>query len=136
SLGKDLTEELKPSGEFAEVKQLQEETDEAAQIIRLNEVIPLGGIFDIRAALKRSLIGVLLNTEECLNVACTIYGDRQTKSFIENLEETTLPNLKELAEQITSLRELEQWISSCIYDHGHVMDSASVKLRSIRSSIQ
>jgi len=136
SLGKDLTAELKPSGEFAEVKQLQEETDEAAQIIRLNEVIPLGGIFDIRAALKRSLIGGLLNTEECLNVASTIYGGRQAKAFIENLEETTLPILEELTEQITPLRDLEQRINSCIDDHGHVMDSASVKLRSIRSSIR
>src|SRR5690625_1787253 len=129
--GKDLTAELKPSGEFDEVKQLQEETDEAAQIIRLNEVIPLGAIFDIRAALKRSLIGGLLNTEECLNVASTIYGGRQAKAFIENLEETTLPILEELTEQITPLRDLEQRINSCIDDHGHVMDSASVKLRKI-----
>jgi len=136
SLGKDLTAALKPSGDFAEVKQLQEETDEAAQIIRLNEVIPLGGIFDIRAALKRSLIGGLLNTEECLNVASTIYGGRQAKAFIENLEETTLPILEELAEQIAPLRDLEQRVNSCIDDHGHVMDSASVKLRSIRSSIR
>src|SRR5699024_4715883 len=96
----------------------------------------LGGIFDIRAALKRSLIGGLLNTEECLNVASTIYGGRQAKAFIENLEETTLPILEELAEQITPLRDLEQRINSCIDDHGHVMDSVYMKILMIRSFIR
>lgn len=135
SLGKDLTAHLKPSSAFDEVKQLQEETDEAAQIIRINEVIPLGGIFDIRASLKRSAIGGLLNTEECLNVASTIYGGRQTQAFIGKIEET-LPILEELAGRIAPLQDLEQRINSCIDDHGHVMDSASVKLRGIRSSIR
>src|SRR5699024_8279122 len=92
--------------------------------------------FDIRAALKRSLIGGLLNTEECLNVASTNYGGRQAKAFIENLEETTLPILKALAEQITPLRDLEQRINRCIDDHGHDLESDYVKLHRIRSIIR
>ncbi|RDW21624.1 endonuclease MutS2 [Oceanobacillus chungangensis] len=135
SIGKEMAAALKPSTELAEVVTLQSETDEAVQIIRLNKVIPLGGISDIRGSVKRSVIGGVLSTEECLDVANTIYGGRQVKGFLENLEED-LPILKELAEGITSLRELEQQIKSCIDDHGYMMDSASQKLRGIRSSIR
>ncbi|AXI09632.1 endonuclease MutS2 [Oceanobacillus sp. 143] len=135
SIGKEMAASLKPSTELAKVITLQNETDEAVQIIRLNKVIPLGGITDIRASVKRSVIGGVLSTEECLDVANTIYGGRQVKSFLGNLEEN-LPILKELAEGITSLRELEQQIKSCIDDHGYMMDSASQKLRGIRSSIR
>ncbi|WP_163970172.1 endonuclease MutS2 [Oceanobacillus halotolerans] len=135
SLGKDLCMTLKPSTELDEVNHMQAETDEARTIIRLNESIPLGGISDIRPSVKRSTIGGILAAEECLDVANTIYGGRQVKRFMEKLDES-LPILSNLNEQIYPLRDLETQIKSCIDDHGHVMDSASVKLRSIRSSIR
>ncbi|MFC4556623.1 endonuclease MutS2 [Virgibacillus kekensis] len=135
SIGKDLCFRLSPSIEIAEVKKLQAETEEASQILRLNAAVPLGGIFDIRASIKRSVIGGVLTAEECLDVATTVYGGRQVKGFMEKLEED-LPILKGLAEQIVTLRDLETHIKSCIDDNGHVMDSASERLRSIRASIR
>ncbi|MFC3040059.1 endonuclease MutS2 [Virgibacillus xinjiangensis] len=135
SLGKDLANKLKPAAQMEEVTALQEETDEAVQILQSNQSVPLGGIYDIRESLKRSVIGGVLTPEECLNVANTIYGGRQAKEFIDGLEEH-YPILVDLAQRITSLRELERQIKSCLDDHGYVMDSASQKLRSIRSSIR
>lgn len=135
SLGKDLVKQIRPSVSLEEVVHLQKETDEAVWIIRLNEDVPLGGIRDIRPSMKRSVIGGVLTTSECLDVATTIYGGRQVKNFIEKLEEP-FPILEELVERITPLRDLQRQINSCIDDHGHVMDSASGKLRSIRSSIR
>ncbi|MBY7143215.1 endonuclease MutS2 [Virgibacillus sp. NKC19-3] len=135
SLGKDLASKLQPSTDISVVQDLQRETDEAMQIIRLNLSIPLGGITDIRASLKRSVIGGVLSTREALDVANTIYGGRQVKAFMEDLEED-LPILQELVTQITPLRDLEKHIKLSIDDHGHVMDSASEKLRGIRSSIR
>ncbi|WP_047985031.1 endonuclease MutS2 [Ornithinibacillus californiensis] len=135
SIGKDLASKIKPSTNLEEVNRLQEETDEASQVIRLNIPVPLGGIFDIRPSLKRSVIGGVLSTSECLDVANTIYGGRQLKDFIDGLDEE-LSILKELVEGITPLRNLELQIKSCIDDHGHVMDSATEKLRGIRSSIR
>ncbi|MEC5421994.1 endonuclease MutS2 [Virgibacillus sp. C22-A2] len=135
SLGKELALQLKPSTDIAKVVELQMETDEAVQVIRLNAAIPLGGISDIRASLKRSVIGGVLTTKECLDVANTIYGGRQVKDFIEKMEED-LTILNGLADRVTPLRDLEQHIKNCIDDHGHVMDSASQKLRGIRSSIR
>ncbi|SDQ45032.1 endonuclease MutS2 [Virgibacillus salinus] len=135
SIGKDFCSSLKPSINIDEVKELQAETDEASQILRLNATIPLGGIFDIRASIKRSVIGGVLRPEECLEVANTLYAGRQVKSFMEKIEED-MPILKDLGTKIISLRDLETHINSCIDDNGHMMDSASVKLRSVRSSIR
>lgn len=135
SLGKSHALQLKPLTNLDDVLEAQRETDEAGQILRLNLAVPLGGIFDIRASIKRSVIGGVLSTDECLDIANTIYGGRQVKNFISKLEED-LPILKCLIDRIEPLRDLEQHIKSSIDDHGHVMDSASVKLKSIRSSIR
>jgi len=135
SLGAEFVSQLTPSPEMEVVEQRQNETDEAAQIIRINEVIPLGGIVDIRAGLKRSEIGGVLNTHECLDVANTLYGGRLVKTFMDQLEDE-LPILQEIADRITPLRDLEQQINRCIDDHGNVLDNASASLRGIRSSIR
>ncbi|MDL4840623.1 endonuclease MutS2 [Aquibacillus rhizosphaerae] len=136
SLGKEKTRSIKPSTNLSEVIEWQEQTDEAAHVLRLKGNVPLGGIFDIKPSIKRSVIGGLLNAHECLDVASTIYGGKQIKYFIEAMEEPEMPILRDLIEQIVPLNELERQIKSCIDDNGHVMDGASDKLRTIRSKIR
>src|SRR5690625_3576131 len=135
SIGKSLASHIKPLTDLEAVIKKHDETDEAATIIRLQKGIPLGGIFDIRESLKRSVIGGVLTMEECLNVSSTIYGGRQAKDFIEKLDED-LPLLKALADHISPLRELERKINSCIDDRGQMLDNASEKLRGLRSSMR
>ncbi|SDM96825.1 endonuclease MutS2 [Sediminibacillus halophilus] len=136
SLGKERAAALKPSRELESVNRLQAETDEAAQVLRLKGYVPLGGIFDIKPSIQRTIIGGVLNPGECLDIASTIYGGKQLKSFIAEMEEPELPIIREFTEQIVPLNELERQIKSCIDDHGHVMDGASDKLRTIRSKIR
>ncbi|WP_077621305.1 endonuclease MutS2 [Sediminibacillus massiliensis] len=136
SLGKQKTAALRPSTDIEEINGWHAETDEAASVLRLKGHIPLGGIFDIKPSIKRTVIGGTLNPMECLDIASTIYGGKQLKTFIDDMEEPELPILRELVSQITPLGELERRIKSCIDDHGHVMDGASDKLRTIRSKIR
>ncbi|SEA50995.1 DNA mismatch repair protein MutS2 [Thalassobacillus cyri] len=136
SLGKAKAAALKPSTDFEEVVQWQNETDEAAQVIRLHGNVPLGGIFDIKPSIKRSTIGGVLSPSECLDVASTIYGGKQMKRFIDQMEEPVVPILRGLVEGIVPLNELERQIRGCIDDNGHVMDGASDKLRTIRSRVR
>ncbi|MYL50306.1 endonuclease MutS2 [Halobacillus litoralis] len=136
SLGKEKTSALKPSSDLEEVRHLQMETDEAGQVLRLKGHVPLGGIFDIKPSLKRTTIGGTLSALECLDVASTIYGGRQLKRFIEDMEEPEMPILRDMVSTIAPLRDLESEIRNCIDDHGGVMDGASEKLRSIRSKIR
>ncbi|MFG6148327.1 endonuclease MutS2 [Halobacillus sp. B23F22_1] len=136
SLGEEKAASLKPSVHLEEVINLQNETDEAAQVLRLKGHVPLGGIFDIKPNIKRTMIGGILSSLECLDVASTIYGGRQLKRFIEDMEEPEMPILRDLVKELLPLSELERNIKSCIDDHGSVMDGASDKLRTIRSKIR
>ncbi len=138
SLGKERVEKLMPSTDFETVVKLQEQTDEAAKVIRLKGNVPLGGLTDIRASVKRTMIGSILGTSELLDVASTIYAGRQMKKFIETMVEDgiELPILDDFANQLTPLFEVEQRIKFCIDDNGDVLDGASEKLRSIRQSLR
>ena len=135
SIGKERCVQLMPSSDIEEVQHLQRETDEAMQVERLNKSVPLGGIVDIRASLKRSEIGGTLSPSECLDIANTLYGARQVNRFIINLEEP-LPLLYDLGNRIVVLNALEKEISSCIDEQGKMLDSASSTLKGIRSSIR
>lgn len=138
SLGKEKAERLLPSFDFDEIVKWQEETDEAAKVLRLKGQVPLGGIFDIRPSLKRAQIGGDLSATELLDIASTIYGGRQIKNFIESMIEDgiELPILESYISQLITLTDLERKIKNCIDDHGYVMDGASDKLRSIRQTLR
>jgi DNA mismatch repair protein MutS2 len=138
SLGREKIEKLVPSSDFAEVVKWQEQTDEAVSVFRLRGNVPLGGIFDIRASVKRAKIGGTLSPHELLDIASTIYASRQMKKFIESLsdEKAELPHLLQYVEQIVVLPELEQAIKNCIDDYGEVLDDASDRLRSIRQQLR
>lgn len=135
SIGKERASDIQPDTSLEKVVQLQDETDEAAHVLRLNKTIPFGGIRDIRDSLKRSQIGGMLSATECLDVANTIYGGRQVKRFLQSLEDD-LPILKGMVEDIFPLKEVEQEIRRCINENGEILDHASAKLRSIRSQIR
>ncbi|MEH7384335.1 endonuclease MutS2 [Bacillus sp. JJ1521] len=138
SLGREKVEKMIPSTNVEEVIFLQEQTDEAAKVLRLKGNVPLGGLTDIRASIKRSSIGGALNSMELLDIAGAIYAGRQMKKFIEGMieDDIHLPILGELVTRITPLFELEQKIKNCIDDNGVVMDGASDKLRGIRQQLR
>src|SRR5690625_4472787 len=136
SLGKEKINELTPSVHLDEVIHWQEETDEAVTLLRLKGHVPLGGITNIHPHIQRAKIGGSLLASECLEVAQTIYGTRRFKTFMNELEDVSVPILEQLAEQIHSLKQLEQSIKRCIDEQGEVLDQASSNLRSIRSKIR
>lgn len=138
SLGRRKIEELYPMVKLEDIQHGQNATFEGTQVLRLKGQAPLGGIRDITASAKRAEIGGMLNQMELLDVASTIYAGRRFKKFIEDLleDEIELPILIELVKVISPLTDLEQEIKLCIDDHGHVLDSASPTLRTIRQQIK
>ncbi|MDX8290064.1 endonuclease MutS2 [Metabacillus indicus] len=138
SLAKEKADKLVPSTNVEEVKTWQEQTDEAAKVLRLKGNVPLGGLTDIRSSIKRAQIGGMLNPYELTEISGTLYAGKQMKRFIEDMIDggIELPHLDGFAAQIQPLQELEQEISHCIGDNGEVLDGASDTLRSIRTSLR
>jgi DNA mismatch repair protein MutS2 len=138
TLGREKVRALVPSTEFDQVVKLQAETDEAATVIRIKGNVPLSGIHDIRAHIKRSVIGGVLSPHELVHIASTIHTSRQMKHFIEDIaeERTEIPILLELTDKIIPLTNLEQAIKYAIDESGEVLDGASELLRSLRHQLR
>ncbi|MBE3570497.1 MAG: endonuclease MutS2 [Bacillales bacterium] len=138
SLGIEKIDALFPSTDLSEVVHWQEETDEAATVLRIRGHAPLDGLHNIRPHVKRAKIGGLLNGEELVQIAGTIYSGRMMKKFIVELVENgeKLPILSEQTEQIPVLTELEHDIKHAVDENGEILDSASLTLREVRSQIR
>ncbi|MCL6573405.1 MAG: endonuclease MutS2, partial [Bacillus sp. (in: Bacteria)] len=138
SVGRDKINELVPSTDFEEVLRLQEETDEASSVFRAKGNVPLSGIHDIRAHIKRSVIGGVLSPHELFHIARTVHASRRIKRFIEEFadERTEIPILLQQVGQIIPLVNLEKAIQDAIDESGEVLDSASDLLRTLRHQIR
>lgn len=138
ALGRRKAEELMPSVDFEEVIRWQEETDEAAKVLRIRGNVPLGGIYNIRPHVKRSIIGGMLSPQELTQVASTVHASRGIKRFIEEFvdENDELPILLGYTDQIIVLADLETSIKNAIDENGEVLDSASEALKSLRNQLR
>lgn len=137
SLGKKRTEELRPSGDLAEVKSRLQATDEAVKVERLKGPAPFGGIRDVKAAVKRAMIGGMLNPAELLDTANTLSGGRRLQRFVKAVhEDEAIPLLSAAVDRLTENRPLEESIQSCIDEHAEVTDSASPELYRIRQELR
>lgn len=135
SVGRNVASKLIPLTKIEEIEVLQDETDEALHVLRLNKTVPFSHIVDITESVKRSVIGSTLDTEECLHVAQLLYSSRQIKNFMEGLEEE-LPLLQDIVLDLAPLRHLEKEIKLKIDDYGEIVDDASTTLKTIRQSIR
>ena len=140
SLGKGRALSMQPDYTYDRVLANLNVTREATEVVRLRDRLPLGGLSDVRAEVKRAAIGSVLSTSELLAVAGVMYSGRQVKNFFEKLhednDEIRIPRLDAYAEQLTKLIEVEQAVRHAIDDQGTVQDSASDRLRGLRTQLR
>ncbi|WP_214763732.1 endonuclease MutS2 [Exiguobacterium sp. s141] len=140
SLGKERAHNMQPDYTYDRVLSNLNVTREATEVVRLRDRLPLGGLTDVRSEVKRAAIGSVLSTSELLAVAAVMYSGRQVKNFFEKLhednEDLRIPRLDEYAERLTKLIEVEQSIRHAIDDQGTVQDSASDRLRGLRTQLR
>ncbi|CAM3819681.1 endonuclease MutS2 [Alkalicoccus chagannorensis] len=138
TLGKQRVKQLKPSFDFAEASEALTRTSEAAKVVRLKGNVPLGGLKDIRASIKRADIGGQLSASELLEVASTIYAGRTFKQFTEQLveDEIDLRVLPEMMSEVDPPTALQREIQQAVDEDGSLLDSASSELRQIRQQIR
>ncbi|MEZ7170743.1 endonuclease MutS2 [Sporosarcina sp. OR05] len=139
TIGRDLLQKLEPVSDFNTVVELLDETDEGLAILRLRGNVPMGGIADVRPHAKRAQIGGVLSAYELMEIANTIRASRILRQFIEAVneeEDIELPKFLAKKEALPILTGLEHEINAAIDDNGHVVDSASGTLRSIRQNLR
>lgn len=139
SAGQAFMEQLTPVSDFEEVVRLLEETDEGLTILRVRGNVPMGGIKDIRPHAKRAQMDGMLSAYELMEIANTIRASRIFRQFIESIEaekDIAIPHFIAKKESLPIVTDLEHEINHAIDDNGHVIDSASTKLRTIRHGLR
>lgn len=134
-MGRELAEALIPTNDPSLVRRQIDETAEAREIMAALPNVPLGGIRDIRAIVKRADLGAVLEPSELLAVGSTLYAARRMKNFFNDLPKPA-PLLSDLAGNITIQRNIENIIESTISEQGNIRDDASMELARIRREIK
>ena len=110
-------------------------TTEADELIRLTGGFPLGGIRDVRPALRRVEQGADLDGPELLAIADTMDAARRIKTFMGEHAEA-VPAFAELAVPLTPLPKLVSEIKRCFDLGGELSDDASPALHAVRQRIR
>lgn len=137
-LGKKKIKDILPSKSKPEVERMLEETDDAVKLLRLKDGIPMGSFNDVREQMKRMEIGAILSGQELIQIGQLIKGVREVHDFFEDLkeEDIDLNQLYDISDQFIVLAQLERKIYGTLTEGGSVLDDASSKLRSLRTSMR
>jgi DNA mismatch repair protein MutS2 len=136
SASRGLVTDLTPSTDVVEVRERLRRTGEARRLLDEHPDISIGGARDIRAAAAHGRRGGVLDAPVLLEVMQTLASARRLRVTLLKLEPELFPRLRELAEGLPSLPQIEDAIMRAIGEDGTVLDSASPQLARIRSDIR
>ena len=131
TLGRELAEDLAPSGDFATVAARQAETGEAFDLLAGGDRPPFGGVTDIRPALGRAERGGVLEATELRAVAELIRAARRLRTFLRERGDRC-PGLLDEVTRVEPPEPVAAAIRRAITDEAAVADDASPKLAALR----
>lgn len=132
-LGRNLIDNLTPSGDIKVVSRRLNENQEARRVVENSTHIPLEGLFNIIPVIDKVEKGMILEASELVDVQDFLRGCRKIKKFMEE-KEFYSPKLSSYSSNITEFKNIEDEINYCI--KGNKVDSnASNELKKIRRNI-
>jgi len=93
---------------------------------------PVGGIFDVREEVEKVRIGDVLEPLELIKLKNTFLGIQALISWFEKLEEP-YPLIRFLVDSLSGFPAFTKKVEQAIDEQGEVKDSASTRLREIRT---
>jgi DNA mismatch repair protein MutS2 len=130
---RELAEAALPMRDAVLVGLLQDQTDEAVQLLNEQAQATIGGARDLRPSLERARHGGRLTPQELLDVAETLHA---TGLFGARLREWRGPHLAEVRDALDAAPELVERIRRSVDDGGEILDSASAELAAIRRRLR
>lgn len=136
-MGKHHMQNLVPTPEFDEVVRLQEETNDALNMVVKKGKAPINHLKEIRTALKRVAIGAVLSSQELIHIGKVLTTCRRLKSYYKEDQETTsYKALEQYFEALSVHKTLEYEINRCILGPDDYADDATPELAAIRKQIK
>ncbi len=131
AIGVAISKELRPSFDLDEVWLQLEETQEAHSALGEASPPSLGGVRDLKSALKRSSKGGQLGGEELYAIGHSLSAMRGMRSFLY-VKRSAYARLWKHAEALPDLRKLEESLLDSLEANGDVRDGASPHLATLR----
>ena len=136
-MGIEKIKALMPSSDIKEVSKRQKETANAVSMSFRKGRIPMGGLKDIRIALKRVEIGAVLASSDLLHIADVMRCAKRVKDYSKDEgKEYSYPALDHIFEQIMTFPQIEHEINRCIIAPDEFADEATTALYNIRREIK
>ena len=136
SVTKERIGKLSPMTEAWKIREAQEETTEAVNVIMAKGALPLGGFYDINGLARVAKKGGTLNMKQLLQVLYNLQVARNAAIFLgSDLPKEQLPTIMALASVISVQKRLEDEIDRCILSEDEMADSASPELKRLRRAI-
>lgn len=134
--GKKLCQELVPSIDLAQIRQMQRETKDALNRLFKRGGTSFGSNADLRFSIKSLEIGSTLSIPELLKIASFLDNVNRIKTYgRKDREDTPEDSLDPYFEQLTPLTQIANEINRCILSEEEIADDASPRLKSIRRSM-
>ena len=134
-MGRERCEALVPSSNITEIQRMQAETEEATVILQYVGASPLVPFSDVRASLTLAEKGATLSPKALLEVAALMQSARAARKALDTERDNT-PILKELAQRLSTLHNVEQDITNAIISEAEIADRASNELMDIRRHLR
>lgn len=133
-MGKESIEQEQAEFEYLKIARYQKRSKDMLDLVVRFGELPFGGIRDITQAVRRANMDGILTPYEIVSVADQLDAARTMLRHVDNLE-VEYESLKDIMESIVLHDDVSKKIRPCFSSSNEIMDGASPKLRSIRSSI-
>jgi DNA mismatch repair protein MutS2 len=134
-VGKVQIQQLKPLASISDIQTALKCVSEMKMLIESNIPPPLEGVVDCSSSINFSRIdGNILSAPNIRHTGNLLVASRNLKTYLRK-QENSAPLLASLSDKINADKILEFNIDSAINQQGEVLDSASKKLRRIRSRL-
>lgn len=137
SLSKDKCKEMNFSSDFGQVLTQLQQTNEYLTILNTGEDFPNGNIYDLREELGRiRIIGAYLTEAELFQLGQTLSTAADICAFFTEERSNKFPQLRKIAEEVTTFPEILRIITAAIDKFGNMKDNASPILMDLKRSLQ
>lgn len=128
---------LQPTANPEKLQRWLDETQDGADIYRLESGIPLPQLDDIRPHLKRLALEAVLNGLELAQISRVLWTTSAVVKFFDQLadKEVTMRQLDREVHELVTLPDVTRRLRTSLEGDGHLTDDASPELRQIRQHI-
>ncbi|MCQ3930527.1 MAG: endonuclease MutS2 [Chloroflexi bacterium] len=133
--GRELALNLTPTPDLSVARELQRETTEARALLLAKPETHMGGVTDVREAALSCRRGFVLEASTLLNIRSTLRRATNLKRTVGKLG-SQFPLLSAIVDTLEECTTVQNEIGRVLDDTGMILDSASVKLATIRRELR